>query len=82
MSLLNMRVDFVQGVLKSLVSVWNVAEVAFDPVGLRGDIKFECFCAVVSDLGGFVRVSRGCKACDNEVDIRKLRGMPSLLAGA
>ena len=82
MSLLNMGVDFVQSVLESLVSVWNVTEITFDPVGFRRDVKTECFRAVVSDFRGFVRVARGCKACDNEIDIRKLRGMSSLLAAA
>ena len=43
MSLLNMGVDFVQSVLESVVSVWNVTEITFDPVGFRRDVKTECF---------------------------------------
>ena len=41
--MLNVELDFVEGIFKSLVSARNVAEVAFDPVGLRRNVEFERF---------------------------------------
>ena len=48
--LLDVEENFVEGVAKGLVSVWNVAEIALDPVGFRRDVEGECFGAVVGDL--------------------------------
>ena len=42
-SLLNVELDFIEGIFESLVSARNVAEVAFDPVGLCRNVKFERF---------------------------------------
>ena len=48
--LLDVEENFVEAVAKGLVSVWNVAEIALDPVGLRRNVEGECFGAVVGDL--------------------------------
>ena len=42
-SLLNVELLFIKGIFESLVSARNVAEVAFDPVGLCRNVKFERF---------------------------------------
>ena len=42
--------DFVESVTKGLVSVWNVTEVALDPVGFRRNVEGKCIGAVVGDL--------------------------------
>ena len=55
MSLLNMGVDFVQSVLESLVSVWNVAEIALDPFSFKRNIEAKAL--RVSDFGGLVRIA-------------------------
>ena len=49
-SLLHVGADFVQSVAESLVPVWDMAEVAFDPHGLRWNVKSEGFGAVINDL--------------------------------
>ena len=48
--LLDVEENFVESGAKGLVSVWNVAEIALDPVSFRGNVKGECFGAIVSDL--------------------------------
>ena len=48
--LLDMEEDFVKCGPKGLVSVWNVAEITFDPVSFRRNVEGECFGTVVSDL--------------------------------
>ena len=48
--LLDVEENFVEGVAKGLVSVWNVAEIALDPVGFRRNVEGECFGAVVGTL--------------------------------
>ena len=49
-SLLHVGADFVQSVAESLVPVWDMAEVAFDPVSFRRNVEGKCFGTVVSDL--------------------------------
>ena len=49
-SLCDVGVDLFQGSAESLMSVWDMTEVAFDPLSLRWDVEGEGFGAVVSDL--------------------------------
>ena len=50
MFLLDMEEDFVEGIAKGLVSVWNVTEVALDPVGFSRNVEGKRLGAVVGDL--------------------------------
>ena len=49
-SLLHVGADFVQSVAESLVPVWDMAEVAFDPVGFGRYVKAKRLWAVISDF--------------------------------
>ena len=40
-SLLNVELDFIEGIFERLMSARNVAEVAFDPFGLCRNVEFE-----------------------------------------
>ena len=48
--LLDVEENFVESGAKGLVSVWNVAEVALNPISFRWNVEGECFGAIVSDL--------------------------------
>ena len=48
--LLYVEENFVESGAKGLVSVWNVAEITFDPISFRRNVEGECFGAIVSDL--------------------------------
>ena len=49
-AVLDVEENFVESGAKGLVSVWNVAEIAFDPISFRRNVEGECFGAIVSDL--------------------------------
>ena len=48
--LLDVEENFVESGAKGLVSVWNVAEITFDPISFSRNVEGECFGAIVSDL--------------------------------
>ena len=50
MALLDVGEDFVESGTKGLVSVWDVAEIAFNPISFRRDVEGKTFGAVVGDL--------------------------------
>ena len=50
MALLGVAENFVESGTEGLMSVWYVAEIAFDPLGLRRDIEGKSFGAAVGDL--------------------------------
>ena len=50
MALLDVVENFVESGAKGLVSVWDVAEIAFDPISFRRNVEGKCFGTVVSDL--------------------------------
>ena len=80
-ALLDVKENFVESGTQSLVPVWNVAEVALDPISFRRNVEGESFGAVVNDLRGFVWVAGRTKAGDDKCNVRKLCGLTSLLAG-
>ena len=50
MPLLDVIKDSVESSAKGLVSVWDVAEIAFDPFSFGRNVEDKCFGAVVGDL--------------------------------
>ena len=50
MPLLDVIKNFVESGTKGLVSVWDVAEIAFDPLSFGRNVEGKCFRTVVSDL--------------------------------
>ena len=50
MLLLDVIENFVESGTQGLVSVWDVAEIAFDPLSFGRNVEDKCFGAVVGDL--------------------------------
>ena len=50
MPLLDVIENFGESGTKGLVSVWDVAEIAFDPISFRRNVEGKSFGTVVGDL--------------------------------
>ena len=71
-SLLDVELYPVKGACDGLMSAWNMAEIAFNPLSVCGNAIFESPGAVIGDVGGVVGVSGCCEAGDDELNVREL----------
>ena len=56
-SLLNVELYSVEGACESLVTAWNMAEVALNPFRVCRDVEFKGPGAMIGDFRGVFRVS-------------------------
>ena len=74
--------NFVKGRSDGFVSMWDMTEVAKNPVRFLWDGEGKWCSARVCDESGIVCVASGSKACDNQSNVRELCGLTMVLASS